>query len=469
MRDAKALHLRRATVINHVAICERRNQDLQQARDAQLSKMEEANTKHQEKVQANQDAVQRLLQSAEKEGQFGETGCPCYSDESNLEYCTMQDFGKLTCPMLKAFIVAHHPELKRMKDIPNKGTVKEAEEHNAHNAILMAYKCRMSQNLLEGNMPHSAEDIARMTCEVAEEQDGENVMTVRLEELDLVKPSSLLECPLWRANAVRLFGLQARSEGLRVDPGAEVSEEKKVTANKLVLILRNRFKVFLKQRIKEKARRDHWCMRFALKNLPVVAAALVLSGHVKKDVSCLNGRDSLLVTDSSCYVRCCDMPDKEGAYLYMDTVRQVFVRSGKVAGRGFLDRHKDHLRGAKESRPLSTFYRSYPSELSSRANNTRRGHFESLVQYVAASFDRNSEEANNLDRSNERGERGGVLILSVDEVHAIENSMKNLKCTRIDKFKHILAYQVEKGYDLDLAPGDVVSMNPGFESILWVF
>ena len=270
VRDAKALHLRRATVINHVAICERRNQDLQQARDAQLSKMEEANTKHQEKVQANQDAVQRLLQSAEKEGRFGEAGCPCYSDESNLEYCTMQDFGKLTCPMLKAFIVAHHPELKRMKDIPKKGTMKEAEEHNAHNAILMAYKCRMSQNLLEGNMPHSAEDIARMTCGVAEEQDGENVMTVRLEELDLVKPSSLLECSLWRANAVRLFGLQARSEGLRVDPGAEVSEEKKVTANKLVLILRSRFKIFLKQRIKEKARRDHWCMRFALKNLPVL-------------------------------------------------------------------------------------------------------------------------------------------------------------------------------------------------------
>ena len=105
----------------------------------------------------------------------------------------LQDFGKMTCPMLKAFIVAHDPELKRMKDIPNKGTVKEAEEHDAHNAILMAYKCRMGPNLLEGNMPHSNEDMARMTDEVAEERDGENVTTVRLEELDLVKPSSLLE------------------------------------------------------------------------------------------------------------------------------------------------------------------------------------------------------------------------------------------------------------------------------------
>ena len=89
-----------------------------------------------------------------------------------------------------------------------------------------------------------------------------------------------------------------------------------------------------------------------------------------------------------------------------------------------------------------------------------------MVQYVAASFDRNSEEANNLDRSNERG---SVLILSEDKVHAIKNSMKNLKCTRIDKFKHMLAYQLKIGYDLALAPGDVVSMNPGFESILGVF
>ena len=50
-----------------------------------------------------------------------------------------------------------------------------------------------------------------------------------------------------------------------------------------------------------------------------------------------------------------------------------------------------------------------------------------------------------------------------------KKSMKNLKCSRIDKFKHMLAYQLEMGYDLALAPGDVVSMNPGFESILGVF
>ena len=72
-------------------------------------------------------------------------------------------------------------------------------------------------------------------------------------------------------------------------------------------------------------------MRFAFNNLPVVAAVMVLCGHTKADISCLSGKDSLLSTDIGLYVKCCNVPDKEGAYLYFNTVRQVFVQSGKVA------------------------------------------------------------------------------------------------------------------------------------------
>ena len=45
-----------------------------------------------------------------------------------------------------------------------------------------------------------------------------------------------------------------------------------------------------------------------------------MSGHLKIDLECLNERDSLLTTDSSCFVECHQFPDGEGAYLYLDTV-----------------------------------------------------------------------------------------------------------------------------------------------------
>ena len=46
--------------------------------------------------------------------------------------------------------------------------------------------------------------------------------------------------------------------------------------------------------------------------------------------------------------------------------------------------------------------------------------------------------------------------------------MKNLNCDAIAKFHHILAYQMELGYDLAISPDNNVSCSPGFESVLGV-
>ena len=62
----------------------------------------------------------------------------------------------------------------------------------------------------------------------------------------------------------------------------------------------------------------------------------------------------------------------------------------------------------------------------------------------------------------------GVLILSNNEESLIKSSMKNLKCTAKVKFCHMLAYQIELGYNLALAPEDVIVSNLGFESVLCV-
>ena len=46
--------------------------------------------------------------------------------------------------------------------------------------------------------------------------------------------------------------------------------------------------------------------------------------------------------------------------------------------------------------------------------------------------------------------------------------MKNLNCSAIVKFQHMLGYQMELGYDLALSPDDIVSTNPGYEAVIGV-
>ena len=467
LRNASGLHLRRATIINHRALIEKRALLRQEICTIKLNKMNEENEEHQQKIKANDDAVYRVLKAAQEDGRVGQGDD--LSDEAHLEFCSLEDFGRLTVPYLKAFIQAHDDQVKLVKDIPKKGNVKEVREHGVHNAISMAFKCRMKPNLVVGKFPHTEADLEKARGDEGATNGqgfGElHVTTFRIGGCPQVKPSKLLGCPLWRASATRLFELHKRDDGLRVDPGAEVSTDMKLKADALITILQARFKTFVKQRIKQQNKRDHWCLRFAYNNLPLVAAIMILSGHTKIDLECLNERDSLLVTDSSRYVNGADSPSSEGAYLYLDGVRQVFIRSGKVAGRGFSTRDEEHKKAAKESRPSSTFYRLYPSKESTRAKCRRRGHFESLVQVIAAGFDPTSEEVDLLDRDYTDG---GIFVVSTVEKGRIKSSMRNLNCDNKAKFRHMLAYQMELGYDLALSPGDVVSMNPGFEAVLGV-
>ena len=114
-----------------------------------------------------------------------------------------------------------------------------------------------------------------------------------------------MECPVWRAAATRLLELHKRNDELRIDPGADISNIMKLRAESLLAILQERFKQFLKKRINQKSKRDHWCMCFAYNNLPVVASMMILSGHTKSDLECLNERGSPLAIDSKLLCEMC--------------------------------------------------------------------------------------------------------------------------------------------------------------------
>ena len=80
-------------------------------------------------------------------------------------------------------------------------------------------------------------------------------------------------------------------------------------------------------------------------------------------------------------------------------------------------------------------------------------------------MDPTCEEIETLDKDYKNG---GIFIMSAFEGGRIKLSTRNLNCSTKDKFKHMLAYQMEFGYDLALSQGDAVSMNPGFEAVLGV-
>lgn len=84
--------------------------------------------------------------------------------------------------------------------------------------------------------------------------------------------------------------------------------------------------------------------------------------------------------------------------MYFDLIRKVFVRSGNVAGQGFTCTNDEHLTVAKAPRSFSTLYHVYPSKESPRAKNKRKGHFQSLLQVVAAGFDPKSEHVDTFGK-----------------------------------------------------------------------
>ena len=83
-----------------------------------------------------------------------------------------------------------------------------------------------------------------------------------------------------------------------------------------------------------------------------------------------------------------DEEGMQGAYLYYDTNDEKWIRSGKVTGSSFLDRHKDHKKKASQSEATSRFYLRYPSVTKSNdMSYSRRGYFDNIKQCVALGLD----------------------------------------------------------------------------------
>ena len=100
-------------------------------------------------------------------------------------------------------------------------------------------------------------------------------------------------------------------------------------------------------------------------------------------------------------------------------------------------------------------YAKYPSDGVENLG-AREGYFENLDMYCALAFDRKSDVSPLLaDQSN-----NGLFVWSEEGMDELKKRGGDLKSAQLDA----VAYLWELLYDLLLAPGENVSVSPGFEA-----
>lgn len=397
-------------------------------------------------------------------------------DEEDFSNLSIEDvFLSLKAPEMVEFILAHDPNINKKSQLKQlcKGKLKEnmdavendlsQEEFNT--TTLVAYRCRNMDCKfdLSESLSDSRED------EIEPEDQNASATEALIVELTLenrldaaVLPSELLSSLTWVGVACELFRVNETVQ----NPIVRVNEEMKQKADLLVKLLRSRLNAFMRKRRASKNCQNHWAIALAIKNLSTVAAHMVLSDHVKDNLNCLDESHSLLTSEFSRYPTSSTHNKDIGAYLYFDTNHCTPVRSGSVyaVDKGFGGRHGDHFKAAKDPTVQSSnFYNGYPTKCNVRAqSNLIRGHFESLTMVTVAGFDPKSDVAKVVDKD---FTEGGLLVLNESDKTKMKECMKRDPDV-VHKFQTFVAYLMEFGYDLAIAPASNVSDSFGFEAIV---
>ncbi len=161
--------------------------------------------------------------------------------------------------------------------------------------------------------------------------DQLGIVTISLGQAnqESVLPSHLLSDRNWVTLAIVLLDLE------NMNVTSTITDEQKDKADHLMKILQYRFQQHLMARIVNKSKRTHWSMIFAHTNLAISAACMILNNHFKDEIRCVTDADCLLQPNTHNFYQCLQFPSREGAYLYFDSNKGCFIRSGKVSGRGF--------------------------------------------------------------------------------------------------------------------------------------
>ena len=461
-------HMQRVKSLTHPHQVELRRQHLLEIEHAEKQKKLRAENKLQEDRTADMAIISQLSAM---------NGKP--PSEENIKDCTLEQFARLLANQLKLFIKCRHPVYTSLSKFPstNKGTLEEAKA-GVEKLILVAYRSKDLPSKLQaaavGNNGH-----AESNDTVPPLEGGRSITNVDADAVgqrarffqvnfslpgmpggDYALPSSILEDD----SKVQLLIATFNSGAGGMVP-QDVTKDLNLQDKADTLLsshLRPRLLKHIRLRVMNAAKHDHWCLKWAMKNLSLVAAYMILFDHIKGDISCLNEMSCLLSTSTHNFLMCTnEEANLQGCYLYFDSNDLVFVRSGKVTGRGFSKRHEEHFKSAlaADNPTNSTFYDSYPSKRSVRATSPAKdGYFEYSQQFVAAGFDSTAATTFAKDF-----DAGGLFLYSEEERKLISQT-KFYGREGDAKYSEMVAYLFEIAYDIAISPRHNKSDSPGFEA-----
>ena len=378
-------------------------------------------------------------------------------DESYLKEVTHEVLDKCNGNELKSFILVRKTELPKSK-LPQKGKIIDAIK-GENNLLSIAFGCKEMNN------------IVKMRIENVEKNDqlDKNVNDIKCHTIELnicnnatqkTKASQFLHNKTWMKITQECF------HGMAITN--QINDELTKNADKLHDILLTRLSNHIHHRISDNKKRDHWCLKWEARNMAQMSSLMILMGHIKIDLNCLDNNTTLLKSCDNFEAVNDNHVNKQGAYLYFDTNNNSFIRSGKVTGREFMKRHMEHQKMAGSDQPTSIFYFRYPTMESTLSQSpSRKGYFDNLIQYVAIGFDIDNVEISK--KLTTVLEDGGIFTFNEFEIKMINQMNMRGRATLMLKKIDLIAYLCEIVYDISISPIDNVSTNPGFESCLGIF
>ena len=365
---------------------------------------------------------------------------------------THEDFDKCKAAELKAFIIARKPSLPKSK-LPKKGSIALAITGEESNLISMAYGCRSDQNVLQEEINKKEQELDEFNVQKTDIQ----VHVRQLQIEDSLNMTHLSSCLFADAHWVDIVCFCFNHD---IDVDRDISNQKQ-KADIVNTMLLQRLTQYVHKRIADENKRDSWCFKWAAKNMAHMACLMVLFGHVKDDVDCLD-EDSMLLSATNNFKIASNEENKNrhGAYLYYDCNDAQWIRSGKATGRGFSAMNEEYLKRAKSKRSSSQFDLRYPSKTNTQRNpSSRRGYFENLSQFVAIGFDVNNEKV-----TKQMSEK--IFDISDDDRKEISSLNFKGKHTVEMKILDVVSHLFELAYNLAISPLSNVSNNLCFESCL---
>ena len=256
----------------------------------------------------------------------------------------------------------------------------------------------------------------------------------------------------------------------------ESDEDSKRRANVLSNIMKARFRTHVDKKV-HRSCRGHYSLDWFKKQIPRLAAMIVMSQQVKDEPDNFDANGCLLKHPVSCngvgnVFLFADglLLEFEGSYLYYDCVNHKWIRSGKVSGRRMNLRLLDHknncLNAGTSSSTGSQLYTRYPSKHShlvrqlisdSGGFKPWDGYYEDLRPFCGFCYNPKGHFKGLVNTSQGIFEWDGTTLNRIRQNQKLGSTLEKKQLTMV-------SFLFELGYDLLLDTTHNLSTYPGFEA-----